>query len=42
MPLNSFAVSNFPVIVGGRVAVGAGAGWCFGYLNGGEALQSLK
>jgi hypothetical protein len=26
MPLNSFAVSNFPVITGGRVAVGAGVG----------------
>jgi hypothetical protein len=26
MPLNSFAVSNFPVITGGRVAVGSGVG----------------
>ena len=26
MPLNSFAVSNFPVITGDRVAVGAGVG----------------
>src|ERR1044071_7076021 len=26
MPLNNFAVSNFPVITGGLVAVGAGVG----------------
>ena len=26
MPLNSFAVSNFPLITGGRVAVGSGVG----------------
>lgn len=26
MPLNSFAVSNFPVITGDRVAVGDGVG----------------
>ena len=26
MPLNNFAVSNFPVTTGGRVAVGAGVG----------------
>ena len=26
MPLNSFVVSNFPVITGGRVAVGSGVG----------------
>jgi hypothetical protein len=26
MPLDSFAVSNFPVITGGRVAVGSGVG----------------
>jgi len=26
MPLNSFVVSNFPVMTGGRVAVGAGVG----------------
>jgi hypothetical protein len=26
IPLKSFAVSSFPVITGGRVAVGSGAG----------------
>ena len=41
MPLNSFAVSNFPVITGGRVAVGSGVG-VPDISSGREALQSLK